>query len=133
MESKQNSITADIKQKVELFLSYWKWIALSAIIAIAIGYVYLRYTTYEYKASATIKIRDEKQSTKLPSIEEVTSEGLFSGGSDKIKDEIQIIKSRTLMENIIKTLNLNIRIFNQGKIKEKELYENPPVSLSFFE
>ena len=133
MKSKSNSVTADIKQKVELFLSYWKWIALSVIVAIAIGYTYLRYTTYEYKASATIKIRDEKQSTKLPSIEEVTSEGLFSGGSDKIKDEIQIIKSRTLMENIIKTLNLNIRIFNQGKIKEKELYENPPITVSFFE
>ena len=133
MKSKSNSVTADIKQKVELFLSYWKWIALSVIAAIAIGYTYLRYTTYEYKASATIKIRDEKQSTKLPSIEEVTSEGLFSGGSDKIKDEIQIIKSRTLMENIIKTLNLNIRIFNQGKIKEKELYENPPITVSFFE
>ncbi|WP_430468104.1 GumC family protein [Winogradskyella ouciana] len=133
MESKTNSVTADIKQKVELFLSYWKWIALSVIIAIAIGYTYLRYTTYEYQASATIKIRDEKQATKLPSIEEISSEGLFSGGTDKIKDEIQIIKSRTLMENIIKTLNLNIRIFNQGKIKEKELYEDPPISLSFFE
>lgn len=133
MESKQNSVTADIKQKVELFLSYWKWILLSVIVAIAIGYAYLRYTTYEFKASATIKIRDEKQSTKLPSIEEISSEGLFSGGSDKIKDEIQIIKSRTLMENIIKRLKLNIRIYNQGKIKEKELYEDPPVSVSFFE
>ncbi|WP_299113589.1 polysaccharide biosynthesis tyrosine autokinase [uncultured Winogradskyella sp.] len=133
MESKPNSVTADIKQKIELFLSYWKWIALSVILAIALGYTYLRYTTYEYKASATIKIRDEKQATKLPSIEDINSEGLFSGGTDKIKDEIQIIKSRTLMENIIKTLNLNIRVFEQGKIKEKELYVNPPVSVSFFE
>ncbi|MFC0605725.1 GumC family protein [Winogradskyella pulchriflava] len=133
MESNSSSVTADIKQKVELFLSYWKWILLSVILAIAIGYAYLRYTTYEFKATATIKIRDEKQSTKLPSIEEISSEGLFSGGTDKIKDEIQIIKSRTLMENIIKKLRLNIRIFNQGKIKEKELYENPPISISFFE
>ncbi len=133
MESKPNSVTADIKQKIELFLSYWKWIVLCVVLAIALGFTYLRYTTYEYKATATIKIRDEKQATKLPSIEEINSEGLFSGGTDKIKDEIQIIKSRTLMANIIKTLNLNIRVFEQGKIKEKELYVNPPVSVSFFE
>lgn len=132
MESKPNSVTADLKQKVELFLSHWKWILLCVIIAITLGFIYLRYTTYEYSASATIKIRDEKQATKLPSIEEINSEGLFSGGSDKIKDEIQVIKSRTLMANIIKTLKLNIRVFEQGKIKEKEKYENPPVSVNFF-
>lgn len=133
MESKKNSVTADITQKVELFLSYWKWIALCVIVALAIGYTYLRYTTYEYKASATIKIRDEKQAMKLPSIEEMSSEGLFTGGTDKIKDAIQVIKSRTLMENIIKTLKLNIRVFEQGSIKEKERYVNPPVNLIFFE
>ncbi|MBV7268159.1 GumC family protein [Winogradskyella luteola] len=133
MESKPNSVTADIKQRIELFLSYWKWIVLCVVLAIALGFTYLRYTTYEYKATATIKIRDEKQANKLPSIEEINSEGLFSGGTDKIKDEIQIIKSRTLMANIIKMLNLNIRVFEQGKIKEKELYVNPPVSVSFFE
>ena len=133
MESKPNSVTVDIKQKVELFLSYWKWITLSAIAAILLGYTYLRYTTYEYKANATIKIRDEKQSTKLPSIEEIGSEGLFAQGTDKIKDEIAVIQSRTIAENIIKTLELNIRCFAEGKIKQKELYKNPPIKINFFE
>jgi capsular exopolysaccharide synthesis family protein len=131
MES--NSATSDIKQKIELFISYWKWISLSVVVALLLGHTYLRYTANEYKANATIKIRDEKQSTKLPSIEDMTGEGLFSGGTDKIKDEIQVIQSRTLIENIIKNLKLNIRCFEQGKIKEKELYTNPPIKLSFFE
>ena len=133
MESNSNSVTAEIKQKVDLFLSYWKWITLSVIIALLFGFTYLRYAANEYKANAVIKIRDEKQSTKLPSIEDMGSEGLFSGGSDKIKDEIEVIQSRTLIENIVKKLNLNILCFEQGKIKEKELYINPPVKVSFFE
>ncbi|MFK7833411.1 MAG: GumC family protein [Winogradskyella sp.] len=130
MESE--SATTDVKQKVELFLSYWKLIFLCAIIAILLGFSYLRYATYQYKASATIKIRDEKQATKLPSIEDFSAEGLFAQGTDKIKDEIKIIQSRTIAENIIKTLGLNIRCFAEGKIKEKELYENPPIKISFF-
>ncbi|WP_296386359.1 polysaccharide biosynthesis tyrosine autokinase [Winogradskyella sp.] len=133
MESKPNSVTVDIKQKVELFLSYWKWIILSIIVAVLLGYTYLRYTTYEYKANATIKIRDEKQATKLPGIEDIGTDGLFSQGTDKIKDEIKVIQSRTIAENIIKTLDLNIRCFAEGKIKEKELYTNPPIKVSFFE
>jgi succinoglycan biosynthesis transport protein ExoP len=133
MESRPNSVTTDIKQKVELFLSYWKWIAFSAIVAILLGHAYLRYTTYMYKANATIKIRDEKQSTKLQGIEDIDKNGLFSQGTDKIKDEITVIQSRTLAENIIKTLDLNIQYFEKGKIKEVELYTNPPVGVSFFE
>ncbi|MEO1031175.1 MAG: polysaccharide biosynthesis tyrosine autokinase [Bacteroidota bacterium] len=133
MESKPISVTADIKQKLELFLSYWRWILFCVILAIALGFAHLRYATYQYKASATIQIQEEKQAAKLPSIENIGSDGLFSGGSDKIKDEIQIINSRTLLANIIKTLKLNVRVFEQGKIKEKELYVNPPVSISFFE
>jgi capsular exopolysaccharide synthesis family protein len=130
---KSNSATSDIKQKIELFLSYWKWIVLSVIVCLLSGYAYLRYADYEYKANATIKIQEENESAKLPSIEEMSSTGLFSGGSDKIKDEIQVIQSRTLIENIVKNLKLNIRCFEQGKIKEKEVYLNPPIRLSFFE
>ncbi|NRB84644.1 MAG: tyrosine protein kinase, partial [Winogradskyella sp.] len=133
MDSKSASNSNEIRQAAELYLSQWKWLLLCLVIALALGFTYLRYATYEFRASATIQIQEEKEAAKLPSIEELGNGGLFSGGSDKMKDEIQIIKSRTLMANIIKTLKLNIRVFEQGKIKEQEKYSNPPVSISFFE
>lgn len=132
MESKSGSQTNEIRQSVELFLSYWKILLFCFFVAIFLGYTYLRYATYEYSASATIKIRDEKQSQKLPSIEDISSGGLFAEGTNKIKDEIAVIKSRTLIKNVVKKLKLNIRCFSQGSIKEKEIYRNPPVKLSFF-
>ncbi|WP_458626685.1 GumC family protein [Winogradskyella sp. PC D3.3] len=131
MESKPVSNSNEIKQSVELFLSYWKILIFCAAVALFLGYTYLRYTTYEYSATATIKIRDEKQSKKLQPIGEPSNEGLFSDGSNKIKDEIEVIQSRTLIKNIVKKLDLNIRCFTQGNIKELEIYKNPPVSLSF--
>ena len=85
---KPTTSNIDLKQTLELFLSYWKWILLCIVIAIMLGFIHLRYTNYEYKANATIKIRDEEQSQKLPSLDDVRSGGLFSGGADKIKDEI---------------------------------------------
>ncbi|MCA0152985.1 GumC family protein [Winogradskyella vincentii] len=130
---KSKSVRKEISQILEVYLSYWKWILLSIIIAIAIGYTYLRYATYEYKATATIKLREEDQSTKLPSLEDVKNSGFFSQGSDKIKDEVKILQSRTLAENIIKNLNLNISYFSIGKIKQNEIYKNPPVKINFFE
>lgn len=132
MEGKPTSNSADLRQKLELFLSHWKIILLCVIISIALGYTYLRYSTYQYKASATIKIRDEKQANKLPTSIIDAGNDAFFGGSDKIKDEMQIIRSRSLIENVVKNLKLNIRCFEEGSIKELERYENPPVALSFF-
>lgn len=130
---KSKTSTVDLKQTLELFLSYWKWILLCVTIALVLGFTHLRYADYEYKANATIKIRDEEQSQKLPSLDDVKTNGLFSGGADKIKDEIRVIRSREIAENIIKKLDLNIRYFADGKIKEKEFYKNSPIKINFFE
>jgi capsular exopolysaccharide synthesis family protein len=132
MESKPVSSSNEIRQSVDLLLSHWKIILFCVTIALFLGYTYLRYATYEYNASATIKIRDEKQSQKLPSIEEMSKGGLFSDGTNKIKDEIETIQSRTLIANVIKALNLNISCYAEGSIKEREIYVNPPVKLNFF-
>ncbi|WP_299100168.1 polysaccharide biosynthesis tyrosine autokinase [uncultured Winogradskyella sp.] len=132
MDSKPTAKPNEIRQSVELFLSYWKIILFCVVVAIFLGYTYLRYATYEYSASATIKIRDEKQSKKLPSIGEMSTEGLFSDGTNKIKDEIETLQSRTLISNVVKNLKLNIRCFAEGSIKEREIYNNPPVKIDFY-
>lgn len=132
MESKSNTSTNNIKKILDLYLSKWKLISFFVIFALALAYSFLRYSTYQYEASATIKIKDEQESQKLPSITEIARGGLFSDGTNKIKDEIEIITSRTTIANIVKSLKLNIRYYEQGKIKEQELYENPPIKLNFF-
>lgn len=133
MDSKPVSNLNEVRQSIDLFLSHWKILALCVIISIALGYSYLRYATPQYSASATIKIRDEKQSQKLPGFEDMASSGLFSNGMDKLKDEIELLKSKTLLKNVVKKLKLNIRCFADGSIKEREIYNNPPIELSFFQ
>ncbi|WP_235982453.1 GumC family protein [Gelidibacter maritimus] len=124
--------TNELKKTIDLYLSRWKLISFFVIISLALAYTYLRYATYEYQAAASIKIKDDKQSQKLPSISELNKGSLFSDGNTKINDEIEVLTSRALIANVIKKLNLNIRYYEQGKIKEQELYKNPPIALNFF-
>lgn len=132
MESRTNSPTNEIKKTLDLYLSQWKLISIFVIVALTMAYAYLRYTTYQYQASATIKIKDEKQSQKLPSISQISKGSLFAEGTNEIKDEIEVMTSRTIITNIIKNLKLNVRYYEQGKIKEQEIYENPPIKINFF-
>lgn len=134
MDTKPATISSsDIRKTIGLFLSYWKIISLCLIMAIAIGFIHLRYASYKYSAMATFKMKDENQSKKLPGMQDASSGALFSDGTDIIKDEIESMTSRTLIENVIKTLKLNIACFEQGTIIEKELYKNPPIKINFFE
>ncbi|HXJ99144.1 MAG TPA: Wzz/FepE/Etk N-terminal domain-containing protein, partial [Gelidibacter sp.] len=132
MHPKNTPSTEELKKTLDLYLSNWKLILFCIILTIGLAFVFLRYTTYQYEASATIKIKDEKQSQKLPSMAELTKGGLFAEGSNKIKDEIAVMTSRSIISNIVKNLHLNIRYYEQGKIKEQELYKNPPLKLNFF-
>ena len=132
MNPKTTSSTNEIKKALDLYLSNWKLIIFFVLVAIISAFLFLRYTTYQYQAFATIKIKDDKQSQKLPSMSEISKGGLFSDGSNKIKDEIAVMTSRTLISNIVKNLHLNIKYYDQGKIKEQEIYNNPPLKLSFF-
>ncbi|MBO3097908.1 GumC family protein [Gelidibacter pelagius] len=132
MESRTSTSTNELKKTIDLYLSRWKLISFFVIVALALAFTYLRYTTYEYQASASIKIKDDKQSQKLPSISELSKGSLFSERNTKINDEIEVLTSRALIANVVKKLHLNIRYYEQGKIKEQELYKNPPVALSFF-
>ncbi|MCF6294486.1 MAG: polysaccharide biosynthesis tyrosine autokinase [Flavobacteriaceae bacterium] len=122
-----------IKDYIDVYLSKWKLILLCIILALSFAFLHLRYATYEYLARASIKIDDEKNSNKLPEISTLENYGMFSSDFNNIGDEIEIIKSRSLIEKVVDDLDLNIKYFIIGKIKEQEVYSNPPINLSFFE
>ena len=57
--------------------------------------------------------------------------GIFFGGSgSKLTDQIEILNSRRLMEEVVKDLNLNIQYFSEGNVKNLENYI-APVIVSF--
>lgn len=123
----------DFRTQVELFLSKWKVFTICLLIALGIAYTYLRYATYEYRATAIIKINDDKQNKKLPELSALQDYGMFSSSFNNIKDEIEVITSRALISSVVEDLRLNIRYYERGRIAEQEVYSNPPIHLSFFE
>ncbi len=132
MKPKDYQHTDELREKVDLLLSKWKLIAICTLLAILAAFLYLRYATYVYQATATIKINDEKQSKQMPEITALQNFGPFSNNFNNITDEIEIIKSRILIRNVIDDLNLNIKYFVRGRIKEQEFYINPPININFF-
>mgnify|MGYP003149744560 FL=1 len=125
---KQNAHFRDL---IEPYLNRWKFIILCVFSALALAFVYLRYASNQYQAKATIKIKDDKSQGKLPEISSLQNYGLFSNDQNNVLDEIEIIKSRNLIESVIKDLKFNIQFFVEGRIQAHEVYTNPPLNINF--
>ena len=114
-----------IQQIVSKYVPYWPLFLLALFVGGAIAFVYIRYyTTPIYEANATIIIKDEKKGNEdsklMESLDQISSKKI-------VENEIEIIQSRTLMTNVVKSLHLYAPIFEEGKIKTISAYLKSPV------
>jgi len=131
-ESKQQDfIQIDFQRWLSKLLAWWWLFLIMPVITVAGGYLYLRYTTYEYATKATVLFKDAGQSGVLSEEGILLGQGL-TGGGKSMDNEMQILKSLPLMEDVVKRLNLDISYYRQGKFKEEEYYENTPVRVDTF-
>ncbi len=133
MNSQSTNSNDKLRDQLEKYTNNWKWFLISLIIFFSLGFIYLRYATDVYKVAATIKIANNNKDTNiLREVNQVNDYGLFNQESNSANDEIEVLKSRFLIKNVVDDLGLNIQCFIQGKIKASEFYKNPPVTLNFF-
>ncbi|MBC6998000.1 tyrosine-protein kinase [Cytophaga sp. FL35] len=131
MSSDSTSFTGnlDLKETLDNYTKHWKWFLLSIFIALILAFIYIRYATPKYAVQTQIQILEDKASgSELDVFQDIP---ILGGGKNKVEDELQIINSRSNFIQVVKDLNLNSKILLQGKIKEMELYKNPPVNISF--
>ncbi|HLV14391.1 MAG TPA: polysaccharide biosynthesis tyrosine autokinase [Xanthomarina sp.] len=121
----------DFKDILMPYMHRWKIIAFCAISALVLGFVYLRYADYEYRATAKIKIKDNENNNRLPEISQMQNYGLFRRESNNVLDEIEVMQSRVIIEQAIKELKFNIQYFVEGRIKVTESYDRPPLNINF--
>lgn len=136
MELEQSSFSVEETQENNLkdsllkYLRHWKWFLLSLFVSLALGFVYLRYQTPLYEVNATILIKDDKKgeiSSELSAFEDL---GILKNNKN-IDNEIEVLKSRTLMTMVVKELNLDVSYFSYGRPIEHERYHNTPVTLNY--
>ncbi|MFK8059999.1 MAG: GumC family protein [Polaribacter sp.] len=127
-----NSKAHNTKGYKDLFLSYfkyWYWFLLCFIVCTILAYTSLKYTIPMYDVSSTIVISQEDNLSDA-GLSVFKDLGLDQT-QDKIENEIQILKSKTLIRNVIKKLKLNVQYFYEGRVLDIEEYKNPIVRINF--
>ena len=117
----------------DLFFKYLRFLpyfVISVALMLLGAYVYLRYATRIYSSAATMLIINEQQKgSSNDKFEELIS----NNRALNIQSEIEIIKSKPLMERVVKKLNLSTSYLAIGKIKNENIYKYGPFTLDAFQ
>lgn len=116
----------------DIFFKYARFMPLfllSVALALLVSYVYLRYATPIYSATGSMILKDEAPLKGTGAFDQVFN----NNSSNNIQNEIEVLKSRPLMERVVKDLNLYFTYFAKGKIKEMNLYTSCPFYIEAFE
>ncbi|MBT7895531.1 MAG: polysaccharide biosynthesis tyrosine autokinase [Flavobacteriales bacterium] len=111
----------DLKKAFFKYLFFWKYFLLSVVICLATAFTYIRYTDKILETNAKIKILDKKDSAlELPSAED-----LFSSSKINLENELEVIKSYSILEQVVRNLNLTTSVFSNGSIMSSLVLDYP--------
>lgn len=107
------------------FLPYWPIFVLLLIITLSGAWLYLRYTMPIYQTTATLLIKDDQ---KTPSLNNDMMQAFDMFGSKKnVENEVEVLQSKTLMQQVVKDLHLYAPLFAQGRVLNQSAYMFSPI------
>lgn len=124
-----NQANFNFKEEIEKYVKHWKWFLLGLFLALLSAFLYLRYTIASYKAVCTILVKDDRKGNMASELSAFSDLGLMSNIKNNVDNEIEVVKSRTLVETTVRELELNISYLTQGRVKWEELYKKSPVKM----
>ena len=120
----------DLREQLEIYLRRWPLFLAGVIICITLAILYLHYTIPVYNTVATVIIKDEEKGAGSSQLAAFADLGLIGGMStSSIENEIGILKSKRLMTNVARELNLHVRYFHEGSVPQEELFANRPINI----
>ena len=105
-------------------LRYWPLFVLSLGLALAGAYVFLLYKQPVYRIQASLMLQDEKkgnvQANPLKELEVYSPKKV-------VENELEVLRSSTLMNQVVSSLHLDTRYFRQTSFGKREIYTESPV------
>lgn len=118
----------DFKYLVAKVLGNWYWYVLSGILCFGIAILYNIYATPMFHTYAKVLVNGDNGNKTTGGLSEstlLTELGLFSTQTD-VNNELQIMQSRTILNQTIRDLQLNVTYWAQGDIRYQESYDKSP-------
>ena len=116
----------DIKELLFKCLIHWPWFVGTVVACLIAAYVYLYVATPVYNISATVLIKDDKKggaSNNVGGLDELGLSGLITS-SQSIDNEIEVLRSKTLVKEVVNYLNLYVTYKDEDLIPSERVVQD---------
>lgn len=126
-----NSTVKEFQLKEFLFkyLRYWPMFLAFIMIAFTLAYIRLRYSTPIYSVKGSLFVN--RQNSNNGSSNELQTM-LFFPDNVNLKNELEILKSKSLLKRVVEKLDLQLSYFNKGNVRTTNVYGSSPIKLEIF-
>ncbi len=121
MALSQYSNSADFIETLKKFAKNWPYFIFSVCLTLALVYAYLRITPPQYQISSTLLIQYDKNGAAMTNGTAFSDLDMFHT-EKTVDNEIEILKSRDLIYNVLAALHLETSYHKKDGLFTKELY-----------
>lgn len=108
------------------YIIHWPWFVAFVLVCLIGAWVYLHFQTPVYQVSASIMIKDDKKGGGSTDLENLGIGGVITS-TQSIDNEIEVLRSKTILKEVVNNLELYITYYDEDEFPEKELYQTSPV------
>ena len=119
-----------IKENIQKYLSYWRWFVITVLVFLFIGWLYIRYAPIIYQSTAKIKIIDDSKELDIAAD---PLAALAGNSSLNMDNEIEVLKSYRLLQEVVDALNLEVSYYEVGTIKTRQIFQAPFEIIKLFQ
>lgn len=118
----------NVKELIAKYTFHWPVFVLGILLCLISAYFYLRYAEEVYSVNSTLLIKDDKKGATSGG--DILNDLDLFGSSKVVDNEIEILKSKTLMRKVVDRLNLMITYKAEGRVINSDIYFTKPINIS---
>lgn len=120
-----------LKNIIDILILHWPWFIVSLVICLGVTSLYLKTVTPKYVASAKILIKEDESTSsrsksKFAAIMSAENLGTISNSAG-IDNELEILTSRSVVEDAVKELKLFTSYSYKGRFRNQPIYKYQPL------
>lgn len=120
----ENSI--DVKKIFSQIAEKWIWFLISITMFLLLAFLYIKFTAPKYQINAKVLVNDNEKGGGLgQSAGALMDFGGILGGKNSVDNEVEVLKTRFLMEQVVREMKLNITYNRQTNLTTREIYNTP--------
>ncbi|RZJ63567.1 MAG: capsular biosynthesis protein, partial [Flavobacterium sp.] len=115
----------DIKKVLGKLLDKWLWFVIAITICLITAFLYGKFTAPEYQITAKVLINSGESGVSGGSAGTMMDFGSLMNSKSSVDNEMEILKTRNLMSQVVKELQLNVTYYRKSGLVKRELYDAP--------